>query len=142
MPPQLPSSIRSHLSLGWATSTLGGAVAETVAELARHKLQCAHASSTGGLSPLGLLAPVVCNVMLEFVVWRVQGCAKCRRDRSDGNCRCRSGSESSSWARRTLSDRGAWVSAVGASVLLDVEGAAACRIIVHQSLSFFASVHV
>jgi len=82
--PQPPCSRRHHLSLvRWATGTLGGTDTEAVAELARDVLQCTHAAGTGGLSPLGLLSPVV------------------------------------------LSDGSAGVSAVGASVLLDVEGAAA-----------------
>ena len=63
--PQPSCSSRHYLCRGWATGTLGGTVAETVAELARDELERAHASGTGGLSPLGLLTPVVCRVLSE-----------------------------------------------------------------------------
>jgi hypothetical protein len=45
-------------------SALGGTGLEAVAELAGDGLQVLHAAGTGGLSPLGLLAPVVCGGML------------------------------------------------------------------------------
>lgn len=43
------------------TGTLWLALLETVAELAGDELEGAHAAASGGLSPLGLLAPVVCG---------------------------------------------------------------------------------
>lgn len=50
--------------------TLGGAGLEAVAELAGNGLQVLHAAGTGGLSPLGLLAPVVCGGMLVLILRR------------------------------------------------------------------------
>ena len=74
--------IESRLSgLLDTAGALGGTGLEAVGELAGDGLQVLHAAGTGGLSPLGLLAPVV------------------------------------------LPDTGARVTAVGASVLLDVERA-------------------
>lgn len=43
------------------TGTLGCALLEAVAELAGNELEGAHAAGAGGLSPLRLLAPVVCG---------------------------------------------------------------------------------
>lgn len=44
---------------GRAPGALGSALLESVGELARDQLEGSHAAGTGGLSPLGLLAPVV-----------------------------------------------------------------------------------
>lgn len=46
---------------GRAASTLGGAGLEAVGELAGDVLERPHAAGAGGLSALGLLAPVVCG---------------------------------------------------------------------------------
>lgn len=56
------SGIRLHLrSRGdGATGTLGSAGLEAVLEPPGNVLQVAHAASAGGLSPLALVAPVVC----------------------------------------------------------------------------------
>jgi hypothetical protein len=55
-----------------ATGTLGRAGLEAVGELAVDGLEVLHAAGTSGLSPLGLLAPVVCGRMLVvfFVIER------------------------------------------------------------------------
>ena len=52
---------------GGALGALGSASLESVAELAVDGLEVSHAAATGGLSSLGLLAPVVCP-MLIFVL--------------------------------------------------------------------------
>lgn len=55
---------KSRLSGLDATGTLGSAGLEAVGELAVDGLEVLHAAGTSGLSPLGLLAPVVCGSML------------------------------------------------------------------------------
>jgi hypothetical protein len=52
-----------------ATGTLRRASLEAVGELAADGLEVLHAAGTGGLSPLGLLAPVVCGMMLVVFWW-------------------------------------------------------------------------
>lgn len=103
---------------GCATGALGSALLETVLELAWHELERSHAAGTGGLSSLGLLTPVVCrsDVSMLLVSWLgvrfdAEACIVGGQDEVN---------------RRTLSNASAWVSAVGASVLLDVHRAAAC----------------
>ena len=59
---------KSRLSGLDATGTLGRASLEAVGELAVYGLEVLHAAGTSGLSPLGLLAPVVCGSMLVFVL--------------------------------------------------------------------------
>ena len=59
---------KSRLSGLDATGTLGRAGLEAVAELAVDGLEVLHAAGTSGLSPLGLLAPVVCGGMLVLVL--------------------------------------------------------------------------
>lgn len=50
------------------TGVLGGAFLEAVLELAVDGLQVLHAAGAGGLSPLGLLAPVDCgNPLVLFL---------------------------------------------------------------------------
>ena len=71
---------------------------EAVLELAWDELEGAHAAGTGGLAALGLLTPVVLNMLVCEMSHVSNGAL-------------------------TLSDAGAWVSAVGASVLLNVHGA-------------------
>lgn len=56
-----------RLVLRGATSALGGTLLEAVAELAVDGLQVLHAAGAGGLSPLGLLAPVVCGNVLVML---------------------------------------------------------------------------
>lgn len=69
-------------------------------------LEVSATSSSGDLSTLGLLTPVVCVHLL--VLCLIFSCIR-------GDC---------GWsAKRTLSDGGTWVTAGRASVLLDVEGA-------------------
>ena len=58
----LVSRRSTDLLVGWATSTLWRTELETVLELAWDELERSHASGAGGLSPLGLLTPVVCEV--------------------------------------------------------------------------------
>jgi hypothetical protein len=61
--------IESRLSgLLDTAGALGGTGLEAVGELAGDGLQVLHAAGTGGLSPLGLLAPVVCGGMLVLVL--------------------------------------------------------------------------
>jgi len=55
---------KSRLSGLDAAGTLGGTALEAVGELAVDGLEVLHAAGTSGLSPLGLLAPVVCGRML------------------------------------------------------------------------------
>jgi hypothetical protein len=58
----------SYLCGGSRTpGALGGALLEAVGEFARDELEGSHASGAGGLSPLGLLAPVVCR--LDMLDW-------------------------------------------------------------------------
>lgn len=52
---------------GGATGALGGTLLEAVLELAVDGLQVLHAARAGGLSSLGLLAPVDCGNMLVDV---------------------------------------------------------------------------
>jgi hypothetical protein len=52
-----------------ATGTLGRAGLEAVGELAADGLEVLHAAGTSGLSPLGLLTPVVCGSMLVVFLW-------------------------------------------------------------------------
>lgn len=108
-------------SLG-ATSTLRCALLETVAELAGDELEGAHATGTGGLSPLSLLAPVVCRGYVSTRAGSVEG-PEIRVGRSFRK-------KELVWCiwvvSRTLSDARAGVSAVGAGVLLHVHRAAAC----------------
>ena len=61
--------------VGWALGTLRRAGLEAVLELPGDELERPHAAGTGGLSSLGLLAPVVCKrdgQSLSFWCW-VQG---------------------------------------------------------------------
>ena len=51
-----------------AAGALGSTALEAVGELAGDGLQVLHAAGTGGLSPLGLLAPVVCGGTLVLVL--------------------------------------------------------------------------
>jgi len=99
-------------------SALGSTGLEAVAELAGDGLQVLHAAGTGGLSPLGLLAPVVCSGMLVLWFFRslIRGDALAKVDSGIGGLE-------EGGVRRTLPDTGARVTAVGASVLLDVERA-------------------
>lgn len=65
-PPQLTPSWSVRLrGDGGALGTLGGTGLESVAELAVDGLEVSHAAGTGGLSSLGLLAPVVCRVLIS-----------------------------------------------------------------------------
>jgi hypothetical protein len=118
---------------GGATGALGCALLETVGELAWDELEGSHAAGSGRLSPLGLLAPVVCaggTCVLVGSAW-----AACCGRGGNGGFRARHLETSVSrggrgWVgvrRRTLSNAGAGVSAVGAGVLLDVHGTAACE---------------
>jgi hypothetical protein len=52
---------------GWSSRIFWYTELEAVLELSWHLLQVAHTSSAGGLSPLGLLAPVVCDTVLVQV---------------------------------------------------------------------------
>jgi hypothetical protein len=49
---------------GWSPRILWYAELEAVLELSWYLLQGTHASTAGGLSPLGLLAPVDCGTAL------------------------------------------------------------------------------
>lgn len=50
----------------WSPRVLGGTGLEAILELSGNALHVPHTSSTGGLSPLSLLAPVVCNFALAL----------------------------------------------------------------------------
>jgi hypothetical protein len=100
-----------------AAGALGGTGLEAVGELAGDGLQVLHAAGTGGLSPLGLLAPVVCGGMLVLVLF------SCSRINALSVVGSSLGGLEEGGVRRTLPDGGARVTAVGASVLLDVERA-------------------
>lgn len=67
-----------------ATGTLGRAGLETVGELAVDGLEVLHAAGTSGLSPLGLLAPVVCGGMLVVFQSRAMRCRRWFRCRWTG----------------------------------------------------------
>ena len=70
---------KSRLSGLDATGTLGGTALEAVGELAVDGLEVLHAAGTSGLSPLGLLAPVVCGGMLVLVLHSFSAVAmRCR----------------------------------------------------------------
>ena len=84
---------KSRLSGLDAAGTLGGTALEAVGELAVDGLEVLHAAGTSGLSPLGLLAPVVCGRML--VVFSFCGRAR--------YCRC-CVQVSVGWSRRVVCD--------------------------------------
>lgn len=84
---------KSRLSGLDAAGTLGGTALEAVGELAVDGLEVLHAAGTSGLSPLGLLAPVVCGMML--VVFSFCGRAR--------YCRCFV-QVSVDWSRRVVCD--------------------------------------
>lgn len=102
--------MRHLLGLGWSAGVLWDTRLESVLELAGNGLEVTAATGTGGLAALGLLGPVVYGILvcarllrfgLQIVSERVL-------------------------VVRTSSDLGSWVSARGASVLLNVEGTATC----------------
>jgi hypothetical protein len=96
-----------------ATGTLGSALLEAVAELPVDGLEVPHAAGAGGLSPLGLLGPVVC-LLLVFLFLSLL--CPSYHDELVAAERSR---------RRTLPGLSGGVGTAGASVLLDVERAAA-----------------
>lgn len=68
-PSECPPISHREGRLGLDTlGALGGALLEAVAELAVDGLEVLHAAGTGGLSSLGLLAPVVCGSMLVMIL--------------------------------------------------------------------------
>ena len=111
---------KSRLSGLDATGTLGSAGLEAVGELAVDGLEVLHAAGTSGLSPLGLLAPVVCGRMLVyFLSWPSEALSMF--------CSGIGGLEEGG-VRRTLPDGCARVTAVGASVLLHVQRATTLKV--------------
>jgi len=71
-----PRSSRLVLLCGsGALGTSGCADAESVAELAGDGLEVSHATGTGSLPSLGLLAPVDCHVLLVRVLRQFEMCA-------------------------------------------------------------------
>jgi hypothetical protein len=102
-----------------ATGTLGRAGLEAVGELAADGLEVLHAAGTSGLSPLGLLTPVVCGSMLVVFLMAercVVGVGSSIGGLEEGG------------VRRTLPDGSARVTAVGASVLLHVQRATTLKV--------------
>lgn len=102
LPVELIVAHLGGLGLG-ALGTGGSTSAETVGELAGDGLEVTHAAGTGGLPPLGLLAPVDCIVLIPGSSVSVD-----------------------SVGRHTLAGLSSRVSARSAGVLLDVEGATTC----------------
>jgi hypothetical protein len=112
----LPRHPSARLLVGGAAGALGSALLEAVLEAAGDVLEGPGAAGAGRLSPLGLLAPVVCASVLVSVALALF--ASRRRGRCEGRW----------WVGgRTFPDAGARVSAVGAGLLLDVEGAVTWR---------------
>lgn len=68
-----PSNPACRLGGGLSLGASGGAGAETVGELAGDGLEVPHAAGTGGLSALGLLAPVVLAGLSSRVAARSAG---------------------------------------------------------------------
>lgn len=56
---------------GWSPRILWYTGLEAILESSRNALHVAHTAGTGGLSTLGLLAPVVCHPVLAMSVARV-----------------------------------------------------------------------
>ena len=99
-----------------AAGTLRGTALEAVGELAVDGLEVLHAAGTSGLSPLGLLAPVVCGRMLVVFLFL-------RPSEVLSMLYSGIGGREEGGVRRTLPDGCARVTAVGASVLLHVQRA-------------------
>jgi hypothetical protein len=110
---------KGRLSALDATGTLGRAGLEAVGELAADGLEVLHAAGTSGLSPLGLLTPVVCGIKL-VVFLMVERCVV--------GVGSSIGGLEEGGVRRTLPDGSARVTAVGASVLLHVQRATTLKV--------------
>ena len=116
------ATVGNNLGALGALGALGGADLEAVVEAAVDLLEVAHSAGTGGLSALGLLAPVDCRTKLvsQYILNTQVFLSKDKRlldilsieQRGVGGERI-----------RTLASLSGRVTAVGTSRLLDVEGA-------------------
>lgn len=113
--PQQSAHSLTHLR---SSGTLWRAELEAVLELAWDTLKRSHSAGAGGLSPLRLLAPVVCHGSVS----QFPSCPRLVRPLSpDLPLTC-----SFQRKKRTFANASTWVTTICAGVLLDVKRAAAC----------------
>lgn len=103
---------------GWSSRSLGCSGLESVLEFTGNALQVTHTSSTGGLSSLSLLTPVVCSMnMLVYAPCEINHAWWLIVDRIESmqNCVCVNldlETEKRNWIEeRTLTDLSSWITA-------------------------------